>query len=149
MIGGVKLDDICEVEFLKEGEFIVLSKSMVTDILHKTKLSTNNRLVIKLEEMMSIGYIRYLVNVINSNRENVMFEYKYLRKSFVSFADIPIIIGKQLEYLSVGGMKYFLKVSFEKSPKLPVYTLIVNKYVFSIVKDKNMTIKMYDNDEDE
>lgn len=140
-----------EVDFLNKGEFIVLSQSMVLDIIHMTQISQTSRLIVKLEELMSIGYIEYLVNIINGNRENNMFQYLYLRKDEISSADIPVIIEKQLGYLAINGINCFLNVNLRYLKKIPSYSIKINDFIIDLIKDKEKSkiIKIYNCSDDD
>lgn len=153
MIGGVLVQDVFEIEFLELDEFIVLSPSIVKNILHIAQDSYSSCFSVSLEKLMDESYINYLVNIINGNRDHKMFEFHYLKNNEVSASDIHVIIEKQLSYLALNGIRYFSKVCLEYSftTREPLYIFSMNEQILKIIRveRKSIIVKSYNCSKDD
>lgn len=145
--GGVLVHEVFEVEFIELDEFIVLSPSIVKNILHIIEDSYTSFYMINFEKLMNWSYINYIINIINGNRDHKMFRYSYLNNSEVSATDIFIIIEKQLSFLALNGIRYFSKVCLEVplTSKVPFFSFSINEQICKLIKNerKSLIIKSY------
>lgn len=109
-------------------DFVVISPMVLEMLMQKIKESPNLNMEIPVESIMPPGFTQYLVNVLNSNRENERFRFKQI-------SDTPL--GKEHIYKIIEYQMNSLQI--EKAECFERFTLIVegsnDKYNYGIETD--------------
>lgn len=140
-----------EISFAGEDEYIILPVPAIDTIIHAVRRGRSVRIKISIERLLPAGYVRYMVGMVNANRENKMFRYQYLHKSNIDSNDILKILGRQLGLLMINGVRCFTEVSFGSCGGRIHYTLMVNPDAYAYIKDKKreISLRKYNRSEDD
>lgn len=72
-----------EVSFVDNNEYIILTQEGIHRIIDIVRDSQCKCIKVKLECFMSEGYRRYIINVINANRDKQMFKCKFKSPCYI------------------------------------------------------------------
>lgn len=99
----------------RKEEFQVLPSEVIQMILREKEHGKEGW--IELSVLFPKEYRSYLLEVLNSNRHHAFFSYAYIRKRFLTEADLCRILRKQLLCLTEAGRPCFERVKFIKIGK--------------------------------
>lgn len=140
-----------EISFAEEDEYIILPEPSIYTIIYAVQKEHAAQVIISIERLFPAGYIKYMVNMLNANRENKLFRYPYLRKSNIDSDDILRILSRQLGLLKINGIRCFTEAGFGISGGQIHYTLVVNQAASAYFQDKKreILIRKYNRSEDD
>lgn len=82
--------------------FIILSPQTISLLISKIHNSPNKELAVKVEDIMPADFARYLVNVINSNRQtNICFRYSQIAADPITKRELYQLMQKQLSFMDM------------------------------------------------
>lgn len=104
-----------------------LSRDIVKKIINFVAISNRRRLRLNIEEFIDVGYLKYLLTVLNSN-EQYMIEFKEMENAYFSKEDLEEIIKEQMLLLHIEGKPCFENVSIQrKGSCLCLYEIMCSK----------------------
>lgn len=91
-------------------DFVIISPRVLGMILQKISESESRMLEIPVESIMPPGYTQYLVNVLNSNRENKLFKFSQIKDDPIRAEHVYQIIQYQMQRLKIESEDCFQKI---------------------------------------
>lgn len=98
---------VYKLKFVGDGEFIIISPSILHRLIEKVKLSPEKELSVEIDRLFTEPYQEYLLNVINSNSDEPYFSYEYITKATLTQKDLFKIAEHQLEKMKIEDSKPF------------------------------------------
>lgn len=119
--------------------FAIISSSVLGMLIQKISKSDSCVLEIPVESIMPPGFTQYLVNVLNSNRENRLFQYNQIKDDPVRAEHIYQIMQYQMQQLQIESEDCFQKIilctgNAEESMR---YEVEAKNSFFCICKNEN------------
>lgn len=91
-------------------DFVIISPRVLGMILQKISDSESRTLEIPVESIMPPGYTQYLVNVLNSNRENKLFKFSQIKDDRIMAKHVYQIMEYQMQRLKIESEDCFQKI---------------------------------------
>ena len=91
-------------------DFVIISPRVLGMILQKISESRSRMLEIPVGSIMPPGYTQYLVNVLNSNRENKLFKFSQIKDDPIRAEHVYQIIQYQMQRLKIESEDCFQKI---------------------------------------
>lgn len=119
-------------------DFIIISPMVLGMLMQKVKESPDMNMEIPVESIMPPGFTQYLVNVLNSNRENEKFQFKQILDDPLEKEHIYKIIEYQMKGLQIEKAECFERFTLivEDSNDRYNYGIETDNSFFCICKDE-------------
>lgn len=98
---------IYKLKFVGDGEFIIISPQILHTLIEEVKNNPEKELLIDINQLFPRQYREYLLNVINSNKDETYFSYEYITKVPVDQNELFKIAEHQLDTLKMEDAKCF------------------------------------------
>lgn len=120
-------------------DFVIISPRVLGMILQKISESESRMLEIPVESIMPPGYTQYLVNVLNSNRENKLFKFSQIKDDPIRAEHVYQIIQYQMQRLKIESDYCFQKIVLctENTEQTMEYEVEAKDAFFYICKNEN------------
>jgi len=142
------VQEVCEVGFSDNNEFIILPKSSIAELIHTIQNTGACSADVELENIIPIDYVNYIIRVININRGyHKKFAYSYLRQGEITNEEIASILKRQLGFLTVDNIQCFTEVVLTNSDKASCYTLKFNPIAHVVLSTTGLNIAIKDYNE--
>lgn len=92
---------VYRLKFAGDGEFIILSPSILRRLIGKVRKSPLKELSVDMDRLFPGTYQEYLLNVINGNSGEPYFSYQYLAKAPLEQKDLFKIAEHQLDRMKI------------------------------------------------
>lgn len=99
-----------KLKFVGNREFIIISPQILQLLLADVRRSQEKELSVDMGQLIPDAYRDYLLNVINSNREESYFSYDYIQRKPVALAELLKITEKQLKQMNIGNAECFEEI---------------------------------------
>ena len=107
------------ITFSGQGEFLIISPRILNTLIEKIHNSGKLELSIQVGDIMSESYREYILNVINSNREDSYFCFSNIPENPITMKQLYQITEEQMKNLDIGKEKCFERIRLlEKKGKL-------------------------------
>lgn len=90
-----------------DGEFIIISPQILHTLIEEVKNNPEKELLVDINRLFPRQYREYLLNVINSNKDETYFSYEYITKVPVDQNELFKIAEHQLDTLKMEDAKCF------------------------------------------
>lgn len=120
-------------------DFVIISPRVLGMILQKISESDSRMLEIPVESIMPPGYTQYLVNVLNSNRENKLFKFSQIKDDPIRAEHVYQIIQYQMQRLKIESEDCFQKIVLctGNTEQTMEYAVEAKDSFFCICKNEN------------
>ena len=93
------------ITFSGQGEFLIISPRILNTLIEKIHNSGKLELSIQVGDIMSESYREYILNVINSNREDSYFCFSNIPENPITMKQLYQITEEQMKNLDIGKGK--------------------------------------------
>ena len=92
-------------------DFIIISPQTISLLISKIHNSPDKELAVKVEDIMPADFARYLVDVINSNRQaNIRFRYSQIAADPITKRELYRLMEEQLSLMNMDRMMCFERI---------------------------------------
>lgn len=89
-------------------DFIVIAPKTLSSLISKIHDSSETELCVRVEDIMPSDFAKYLVNVINSNREaSICFRYRQTVADSITKRELYRLMQEQLDMMDINSEKCF------------------------------------------
>lgn len=89
-------------------DFVVIAPQTLSSLISKIHDSSEAELSVRAEDIMPADFAKYLVNVINSNRQtNIHFRYSQIVEDPITKRELYQLMQEQLELMDINSEKCF------------------------------------------
>lgn len=89
-------------------DFVVIAPQTLSSLISKIHDSPEAELCVRIEDIMPSDFAKYLVNVINSNREaSICFRYRQIVADPITKRELYRLMQEQLDMMDINSEKCF------------------------------------------
>lgn len=93
-------------------DFVVIAPQTLSSLISKIHDSPEAELCVRVEDIMPADFAKYLVNVINSNRQtNIHFRYSQIVEDPITKRELYQLMQEQLELMDMNNESCFEAIS--------------------------------------